>query len=103
MWKTISLDLLGPWSDARALFAERPLVSAGITVLILLHTLAWCRILAKSGHSSALGLFTLFPPLAIAFPFVLAFTRSPAERELRALRGMQKVIRKTDRRLERAA
>ena len=96
-------ELQDRFGEAYVELLDRPMLAAFVAVFILFHTLAWCRVFSKAGHSSAFGLLSLFPPMAIVLPFTLAFIKSPADRELRALRGIEKVMRKADHRIDRAA
>lgn len=86
------------------LFATRPVLMAVITVALLAHVLAWCRVFSKAGYSSALGLLALLPPLVLVFPFVLGFVRTPTDRELRTMRRIDELMERSPKHpLRRAA
>ena len=76
-------------------------IAAGVA---LLFVLACCRVCAKTGYHSLLGLFLLLPGINVAVFMFLAFTPWPIERELRQLRGVQNQVRRIDQqRLRQAA
>ena len=70
------------------------LIALGIGAL--LFALVWCRIFAKAGFRSAMGLMMLVPGVNVILLFVLAFGRWPVQHELKAFRRMQKAVHKAD-------
>jgi ABC-type transport system involved in cytochrome bd biosynthesis fused ATPase/permease subunit len=72
--------------------------------LVLLYVLSWCRIFARAGHHAALGLLMILPVVNFFMLLILAFASWPRERELRALRRVQRASRHADEvQLRRAA
>lgn len=91
------------WTELQLLYAARPVLVASIAVFVLVHALAWSRTMWKAGYSPVLGFLAIVPPCAVVFPFLLAFVRSPADRELATLRGIERLMRQSETRAFRRA
>lgn len=81
--------------DTDALLANSTaLAIAGASLLVF--TLVWCRIFARTGRHGATGLLMLVPGVNLLMLFVLAFGSWPVEREVKGLRHFKKAARKAE-------
>jgi hypothetical protein len=62
----------------------------------LVFMLAWCRIFARAGFHASLGLLMAVPGVNLVMLLVLGFASWPRERELKALRRVQRASRNVD-------
>lgn len=67
-------------------------------VLALFYLLGWWRIFTRAGFQGPLAILMLCPPLAFAIWAFFAFAPWPAWRELSALRKVQRVVHRAERR-----
>ena len=65
---------------------------------LLFYLLVWWRILARAGFPGPMGVLMLVPPLAILLWAFLAFSPWPARAELTALRKVQRVVHRAEKR-----
>ncbi len=79
-------------------FFQTPTGFAAIGMAGLLYSFVWCRVFAKAGFHSGMGLLMVIPPLMFVMPFWLAFVPWPVEREMRGLKRLQKAVHKADER-----
>ena len=97
-------ERLSRWLSPQAVeIATNPKVLAAAGAAFLLYVLAWCRVFARAGHHAVLGLFMLLPGVNFFMLMVLAFASWPRERELHALRKVQKASRDAESFYRRAA
>lgn len=68
---------------------------SGVAVLLVLASI---RVFMKAGFSWPVGLVLSLPPFAIIAPLFLALAPWPARRELAAMRAVQRVVHRTERR-----
>jgi len=91
------MEFLNQWLSPEAietLTGKTFLSVAGGTVLVF--ALAWCRIFARAGFHASLGLLMVVPGVNFVMLLVLGFAGWPRERELKALRRVQRASRTVD-------
>jgi hypothetical protein len=100
----MQLEFLDQWLSPEALeFVKGRTFLTVAGSFVLLYVLAWCRVFARAGHHSVLGFFMLLPGVNFFMLLVLAFASWPRERELRALRKVQRASRDAEGVYRRAA
>jgi hypothetical protein len=67
-------------------------------IVATLTVLASIRVFGKAGFSWPVGLLLSLPPLVLLAPFFLALAPWPARRELSAMRAVQRVVHRAERR-----
>ncbi len=94
---------LQPWLEEVRAFAGTTTGVAVLAALVLLGTLAWCRVFAKAGFHGATGVLMWIPVVNLVLFGWLAFGPWPARREARQLRKMQRRVQRADRQVRDAA
>lgn len=90
----LRLGELLPAELAEILTSSTALIVVGAT--LFLCTFASCRICAKAGYPSILGLLLLLPVINVMLLLGLAFGSWPMEEELRSLRTVERAVRRAD-------
>ena len=70
----------------------------GLSGLAVLLILASIRVFMKAGFSWPVGLVLSIPPFAFIAPLFLALAPWPSRRELAAMRAVQRVVHRSERR-----
>lgn len=91
------MEFLNQWLSPEAIQTLKSPVVLGVGgVAVLVFVLAWCRIFARAGFHAGLGLLMVVPGVNLVMVLVLGFAGWPRERELKALRRVQRASRHVD-------